>query len=312
MGVIKDNISAGRHINVLLVDDKTDNLEMLCSGLKSPDYTLVTATSGLEALTLMDEMSFAVVVLDVMMPVMDGFELARRIKSNPDCADVPLIFLTAYSTDEEDIAQGYSLGAFDYLAKPVDLKVLRAKINVFVGMYKHNEAGKRLKHYLDLFAGKMGAGKHSKRTEPGSSAELPAGGFCLCDKPAEQAVIADKQKADCPFKPFCETLSKLSWAKQKLESLQEQMANLHGQNMQLKKNLQESLEKKSQLVTQLSENALQKADFLQEHVRLQQMLQRSEEEKSSLRTQIEHYVRLIEQADDEVNQWIRSETDESL
>lgn len=139
--------------NVLLVDDNPRNLKVLAAVLESPDHNLVLATSGREALAHLLEKSFAVVVLDVMMPEMDGFELARLIKTRKKTENVPIIFLTAFHTEERDVFQGYALGAFDYLIKPAHPHVLRAKVAVFVDLFRKFEAERRQYEYLADLAG---------------------------------------------------------------------------------------------------------------------------------------------------------------
>jgi PAS domain S-box-containing protein len=123
-------------VNILLVDDRPENLTALVSTLDQPDYRLITATSGQEALKLVLKTSFAVILLDVLMPVMDGFEVASLIKSRERSRHIPIIFLTAAGADLSRIHQAYSLGAVDYLMKPVPPQVVRAKVGVFVELYR--------------------------------------------------------------------------------------------------------------------------------------------------------------------------------
>ncbi|MGN7610498.1 response regulator [Magnetococcales bacterium HHB-1] len=138
-------------VNVLLVDDDARNLESLSAILASSEYNLVQALSGEEALSKLLTMPFAVMILDVMMPEINGFELARMIKARKKTADIPIIFLTAIHTDEMDMFQGYALGAFDYLIKPAHPAVLKAKVAVFANLYRQTEAIKRQhQHKLDI------------------------------------------------------------------------------------------------------------------------------------------------------------------
>lgn len=142
--------------NVLLVDDDPRNLEGLISVLRSADYDLVTARGGPEALALLLQQPFAVLILDVMMPEMSGFELAKLIRARHKTAETPIIFLTAYGTEEEDIIQGYELGAVDYLVKPAPPPILRAKVAAFVKMYLHNESEKRFLKNLAMLGQNIG------------------------------------------------------------------------------------------------------------------------------------------------------------
>ncbi|MFN7131702.1 MAG: two-component system response regulator, partial [Myxococcales bacterium] len=123
-------------VNLLLVDDREGNLLALQAVLAAPDYRLITARSGAEALKLVLKHEFAVILLDVAMPGMDGFETAALIKSRPRSARIPIIFVTASIPDVEHIFKGYSVGAVDYLRKPVDLHVVRAKVAVFAELYR--------------------------------------------------------------------------------------------------------------------------------------------------------------------------------
>jgi PAS domain S-box-containing protein len=123
-------------VNILLVDDKPSNLIALESFLCMPDYNLVMATSGLEALDKLKTAEFAVILADVMMPGMDGFELATRIKQSDRLREIPIIFLTAMEADVADIFRGYDVGAVDYLQKPLAPEVVKAKVAVFVQLFR--------------------------------------------------------------------------------------------------------------------------------------------------------------------------------
>jgi CheY-like chemotaxis protein len=120
---------------ILLVDDRAENLLALEAILSSLDQELVFVRSGEAAVeaTLADE--FAVILLDVVMPGMDGFETAGQIKRHGRAPDVPIIFLTAAGADPELAFRGYAAGAVDYISKPFDPWVLRAKVSVFVDLY---------------------------------------------------------------------------------------------------------------------------------------------------------------------------------
>lgn len=123
---------------ILLVDDRPENLLALEAILSSLDQTLVRATSGEEALKALLTDDFAVILLDVQMPGMDGFETASHIKRRERTRDIPIIFLTAINREPQHAFRGYSAGAVDYLAKPFDPWVLRAKVAVFVELYLKN------------------------------------------------------------------------------------------------------------------------------------------------------------------------------
>jgi CheY-like chemotaxis protein len=121
--------------NILLVDDRAENLVALEAILSSLNQTLVPARSGDAALKALLSDEFAVILLDVLMPGMDGFETAAHIKRRPKTRDVPIIFLTARNAEPDYAFRSYSAGAVDYIAKPFDPWVLRAKVSVFVDLY---------------------------------------------------------------------------------------------------------------------------------------------------------------------------------
>jgi signal transduction histidine kinase len=121
--------------NVLLVDDVEANLVALEALLGGLDCELVRASTGNEALRQLLKRDFAVILLDVQMPGMDGFEVARYARDNPNTRDVPIIFLTAMHGSEENLLRGYGTGAVDFLFKPINSEVLRAKVRVFLDLY---------------------------------------------------------------------------------------------------------------------------------------------------------------------------------
>jgi CheY-like chemotaxis protein len=120
---------------ILLVDDRAENIVALEAILSSLNQTLVPARSGDAALKALLSDEFAVILLDVLMPGMDGFETAAHIKRRPKTRDVPIIFLTARDAEPDYAFRSYSAGAVDYIAKPFDPWVLRAKVSVFVDLY---------------------------------------------------------------------------------------------------------------------------------------------------------------------------------
>ncbi|MBI2514482.1 MAG: response regulator [Opitutae bacterium] len=125
-------------IEILIVDDAPEKLLALEAALTELDLQIVKAYSGREALRLVLQRDFAVILLDVNMPAMDGFETAQLLRQRPANAHTPIIFVTAFSTGETEIFRGYSLGAVDYLFTPVTPDVLRSKVSVFVELAKRN------------------------------------------------------------------------------------------------------------------------------------------------------------------------------
>jgi PAS domain S-box-containing protein len=122
--------------SVLLVDDNPDNLLALTAVLDRLKLRLVQASSGARALALAEEQEFAVVILDVQMPVLDGFETARLLRMQKGGDRTPIIFLTANSHDPAISLRGYAEGAVDFLVKPFDPAVLRSKVAVFVALFE--------------------------------------------------------------------------------------------------------------------------------------------------------------------------------
>ncbi|MEO8307520.1 MAG: response regulator [Pseudomonadota bacterium] len=123
-------------IHILIVDDEPRNLSVLESILDDPEYVLVRAESADDALLALVSQQFAVLILDIRMPGMTGFELADIIKQRRKTAQVPIIFLTAYYNEDQHILEGYGSGAVDYLHKPVDPQILRSKVAVFAELYR--------------------------------------------------------------------------------------------------------------------------------------------------------------------------------
>ncbi len=123
-------------VAILLVDDDPKNLTALESILESPEHRLTRARTAQEALMALMNENFAAIVLDVQMPDMSGLELARLIKQRRKTQHIPILFLTAHYRENEDVVQGYDVGAVDYLTKPVHPAVLRSKVGVFVELFR--------------------------------------------------------------------------------------------------------------------------------------------------------------------------------
>ncbi len=131
---------------ILVVDDRRENLLAMKTALKHVDAQIIEARSGNEALSLMLRCNLALVLLDVQMPEMDGFEVAALMRDNENTKHIPIIFMTAISKDDEYVFKGYETGAVDYLFKPVNANILQAKVRVFLDMYRQKrelEAARR-------------------------------------------------------------------------------------------------------------------------------------------------------------------------
>ena len=139
--------------NILLVDDRPDNLLALEAILEPLDQNLVRASSGEEALKRLLKEDFHLILLDVQMPGMNGFETATQIKQREKTRDVPIIFLTALSRETHHALRGYSTGAVDYISKPFDPFILRAKVSLFIEIFEKNAL---LKQQRELLAQRLG------------------------------------------------------------------------------------------------------------------------------------------------------------
>ncbi|MDQ3555626.1 MAG: ATP-binding protein [Gemmatimonadota bacterium] len=133
---------------ILLVDDRAENLLALEAILETLGHRLVRARSGEEALRAVLEHDFAVILLDVQMPGLNGFQTAEMIKGRERSRITPIIFLTALNRDEQYVHQGYSVGAVDYMTKPFEPDVLRSKVAVFVELYQQREQLRRQEEQL--------------------------------------------------------------------------------------------------------------------------------------------------------------------
>lgn len=123
-------------VKILIVDDRLENLVTLQAVLESLNIEVVEALSGIEALNfLMSDGDFALVILDVQMPEMDGFEVAKLMKQNKRTKDIPIIFVTAINKEQQYVFQGYASGAVDYTSKPFNPDILLCKVSIFIDLY---------------------------------------------------------------------------------------------------------------------------------------------------------------------------------
>ena len=136
-------MKAEERINILMVDDSPTNLLALESILQAPDRRLVSASSGDDALRYLLDNEVAVILMDVYMPGLDGLETAELIRGRDRSRNIPIIFLTADSTGGRHLSRGYSLGAVDYIVKPIEPDILRSKVAVFVELFKKTQEIKR-------------------------------------------------------------------------------------------------------------------------------------------------------------------------
>ena len=147
------------HTNILLVDDRPENLLALETILRRPGLNLVKAHSGNEALGILLDYDFALVLLDVQMPEMDGFETAELMRGSEETRYIPIIFVTAISKEQKHVFKGYEAGAVDYLFKPLDPNILQNKVNIFLELYQQKRTLEELTRNLEKTVEELETGK---------------------------------------------------------------------------------------------------------------------------------------------------------
>lgn len=196
-------------VNILLVDDKLENLLALEAILEKLGENLVRATSGEEALRCLLHQDFAVILLDVQMPGIDGFETATLIRNRGRSRHTPIIFLTAFSTSDQMLFKGYALGAVDYLLKPIDPNILTSKVTVFVELFKKTEAVKRQAAELVAVNAELRQSEERFRSlstcSPIGIFETDTEGRCKYTNPRYQA-ICGLRPAESLFKRWLESV----------------------------------------------------------------------------------------------------------
>ncbi|MDY0091290.1 MAG: response regulator [Candidatus Vecturithrix sp.] len=123
--------------NILLVDDRAENLLVLEGVLDGEGYNLYKANSGAEALHIVLKQAFDLILLDVQMPGIDGFEVARLLRGKKESKEVPIIFITAINKDAKYISKGFELGAENYLFKPIEPNILKEKVKNAIQYYRY-------------------------------------------------------------------------------------------------------------------------------------------------------------------------------
>jgi CheY-like chemotaxis protein len=177
---------------ILLVDDQEANLVALQAILNPLRKTLVRARSGPEAMKALLRDDYAVILLDVVMPGMDGFETAAHIKRLDQTKDVPIIFLTGADSDGDHPFRGYAVGAVDFLTKPFDPWVLRAKVQVFIDLHRKNRQLQQQSSVLRSLVEQDAAADEGDRRMSEFSARLGA------VEEAIRAIGAAPSPGDCP------------------------------------------------------------------------------------------------------------------
>ena len=164
-----------RKLAIMIVDDRPENLASMRQLLDQEDLEILTAESGNEALGMMLERDLALVLLDVQMPGMDGFEVADLMRRNERTRRIPIIFVTAINTERRHIFSGFKAGAVDYMFKPVDPFIIRSKVEVFLDIKRNelvreglmvdlNEANRRLQELNERKSDFLSAASHELRT----------------------------------------------------------------------------------------------------------------------------------------------------
>src|SRR3954467_13286994 len=184
-----------RAAKILMVDDRPENLLALEAILSGLGHELVKAHSGEEALKRLLTEDFALILLDVQMPGMDGFETATHIKQRERTRDVPIVFLTAIDGEAHQAFRGYAAGAVDYLSKPFDPWVLRAKVGVFIELYERRRElarqAEELRGQLARYSGPDIPPQLARAAEAIGEAQRIAAGTDLPDLEKQLAVAAD-------------------------------------------------------------------------------------------------------------------------
>ena len=150
-------------IKILVVDDRDDNLFSIEAILEKDNYDIIKANSGRAALKiLLQQHDFSLILMDVQMPDMNGFETATIIYEREKLKDIPIIFITAHNYDEDIIFKGYRMGGVDYIYKPINPELLRVKVAVFVDLYRKNQ--QLLQHEKKLMAANRVFAKRNRRS----------------------------------------------------------------------------------------------------------------------------------------------------
>jgi len=186
------NMQPDQKANILLIDDNPNNLLALEAILDSLSQNLVKAHSGEQALRCLLNQDFAVILLDVQMPGMDGFETARLIRERERSRHTPIIFFTAFSNSDTLMFRGYSIGAVDYLFKPIEPEVLTSKVAVFVELFKKTAEVKRQAAQLQAVNAELRGSEERFRS---LSACSPVGIF-----------LADVEGYCTYMNPLCQTI----------------------------------------------------------------------------------------------------------
>ncbi len=211
-----------KKVNILMVDDNPQNLLAQEAILEELGQNIVKASSGMEALKHLLNEDFAVILLDIQMSGMDGFETAELIRRRKISQYIPIIFITAYDKDDKSISKGYSLGAVDYLFRPIVPEILKSKVTIFIELFKKTEKAK-LQAELLLEEKK----KREKALEELTKANKAQQAEITERKRAEEALAASKSYAESIIQNFLDTLIVVD-SEAKIQTVNPATSNLLG------------------------------------------------------------------------------------
>jgi signal transduction histidine kinase len=181
--------------NILLVDDRPENLLYLKAVLKNVEANLIVAETGTGALQATDGIELSLAILDIMMPGMDGYELAQELNAQRQEQKVPIIFVTAISMSEQNTLEGYHLGAVDYIFKPINNFILLSKVNVFLELFRQKQLLKEKIHSDRLInLGRMASGIAHEINQPLHSISMTMDNILLSSKNMENFSVEYLEK----------------------------------------------------------------------------------------------------------------------
>lgn len=186
---------------ILAVDDNQNNLIALESVFYSSEYQMIEAKSGMEALELLKiHDDIALILLDVQMPEMDGYETARRIKEREESHDIPIIFITAFYREDPYVKKGYDSGAVDYFGKPFDPELLKKKVDIYSSFRKKNillkEREARIKEAEELLRTSRKLSHILEKMNVAILISDPKGEIYQCNEPASHLLSAEKLEGE--------------------------------------------------------------------------------------------------------------------
>ncbi|MEA4903175.1 PAS domain S-box protein [Desulfitobacterium sp.] len=186
---------AERHqVNILLVDDRSENLLALEAVLSSQEYHIIKANSGQEALRWVLKEDFALILLDVQMPGLDGFETARLIKRRKKSRDIPIIFITALSQASEHVQKGYASGGIDYIFKPFEPSILIKKVEGFIKIYQDQLYLKTQSQLLEQRAAELQELNHELERTTSALRKTEALACAITDVAIDAIIVFDTDK----------------------------------------------------------------------------------------------------------------------